>query len=163
MLLAPYRVLSTCCGVATAFAVRDESQKLKGYALPDFQNKKDVGTTFTFSNSAFYTHPSGYRMTLSVGAGADTHLLVSALILEGNYDAELKWLFIGKYTFTLLNQLDDRNHETKRILILTQDNSYANSRWGISKFIPHSELLHDPVKNTQYHTLYFRLSVELAI
>ena len=45
----------------------------------------------------------------------------------------------------------------------TEKNAIAGDTWGRPKFIPHSALAHDPVKNTQYlknDTLYFRMEVE---
>ena len=32
---------------------------------------------------------------------------------------------------------------------------------GYFEFVSHSQLAHDPVKNTQYDTLYFRVSVDI--
>jgi hypothetical protein len=67
--------------------------------------------------------------------------------------------FVGDVTITLLNQLEDNNHYTKTIN-LPATNPHDNL--GYPGFIAHSELAHDPLKNTQYlkdDTLYFRVSV----
>ena len=139
------------------------------FRLSEYQKKKEANERFQFS--PFYTHPNGYHMALRVdangeGAGKGTHVSVYAPILEGEYDAKLKWPFLGKVTFTLLNQLEDKNHHTKVMTMDTADNTIvggATSTWGYAYFIPHSALAHDLVKNTQYlknDTLYFRMEVE---
>ena len=90
---------------------------------------------------------------------------VHAAILAGEYDAELKWPFIGKITFTLLNQFEDENHHTRIALIDDANNAHVGDVWGTYTFIPHSALAYDPVKNTQYlkdDKLYFRMTVEAA-
>ena len=61
-------------------------------------------------------------------------------ILEGKYDAELKWPFMGKVTFTLLNQLEDKNHHTDVMTLDATDNALIGSAWGLDTFIQHSEL-----------------------
>ena len=138
------------------------------FKLTKFQEKKDSDERFT--SSSFYTSPGGYHMTIRVdangnGSGKGTHVSIFASILEGKYDTELSWPFVGKVTFTLLNQLEDKNHRT---LISTFDlsrDARVLSCWGFKGFIPHSKLAHDPVKNAQYlkdDTLYFRLSVEIS-
>ena len=87
-----------------------------------------------------------------------------ASILKGEYDAKLKWPILGKMTFTLLNQLEDKNHHTYAMTLDTADNTIVGGTiWRFAIFIPHSALAHDPVKNTQYlknDTLYFRMEVE---
>ena len=69
----------------------------------------------------------------------------------------------------MLNQLEDKSHHIKTLSITAKDNVHAmkNPRdrraLGFPKFIHHSELAHDPVKNTYLKddTLYFRVSVEV--
>ncbi len=58
------------------------------------------------------------------GDGEGSHVSVYALVIEGKYDAELNWPFLGKVTVELLNQLEDKNHHSSAIdslqkLILT--------------------------------------------
>ena len=137
------------------------------FRLSEYQKKKEANEPFQFS--PFYTHPNGYHVALKVSANGlgkskGTHVAVYAPIVKGEYDAKLKWPFLGKVTFTLLNQLEDKNHHTKMMTLDTADNAIAgDSPWGYANFIPHSALAHDPVKNTQYlknDTLYFRMEVE---
>ena len=134
-------------------------------ALPDFDKKRRCNTEF-FSTS-FYVNPRGYHMSLVVDANGwgpckGTHVSVHAVILKGEYDAELKWPFVAEVTYTLLNQLEDSNHHTRT---LSLDNTQVGSRWGIPGFIAHSALAHDPFENMQYlkdDTLYFKVSVQVA-
>ena len=136
------------------------------FVLSDYKKKKESSTSFQFPS--FYTHPNGYHMQLEVHAngynssGRGVHVSVFTLILEGKYDAGLKWPFIGKVAITLLNQLEDENHRTQIRTFDATDNACATSVWG-GRFIQQSELTQSA--NTQYlkdDTLYFRLSVEVA-
>ena len=75
-----------------------ESQTLKNggsmtYSVSEFENLRK--NCEEFFSSPFYTH----LMTLEVdangyGRGEGTHVSVFAAILEGEYDAELKWPFV---------------------------------------------------------------------
>ena len=143
-------------------------EKSKVFVLSEYQKKKEANEEFLFP--AFYTHPNGYHMELSVFANGDddvkdTHVSVYAAILDGEYDAGLKWPFVGEVTVTLLNQLQDKNHFTMKIPFYTDDNICVGGIWGYHSFIPHSTLAHNPVRNTQYlkdDTLYFRVAVEVT-
>ena len=69
------------------------------------------------------------------------HVSVYASFLKGRYDAELKWPFVGRITFTLLNQLEDKNHHQMIANIINENNVQPEgTAWGFSEFIPHSEL-----------------------
>ena len=139
------------------------------FAVSNYRTRKLRNEIFL--HAPVYTHPNGYRMVIRVeanghGDGKGTHVSVIEGIVPGNFDASLTWPFIGKVTFTLLNQLEDNNHYTKTLSLVATHNVRAGSMpWGVIYFIPHSALAHDPVKNTQYlkdDTLYFRVSVEVA-
>ena len=146
----------------------DLLQEGKLFVLSEYQKKKEANEKFQFP--PFYSHPHGYHMALRVdangwGAAKGTHVSVYAPILEGEYDAELKWPFIGKITFTLLNQLEDKNHKIETRLCDATHNARVGNARGFNYFTPHSALAHDPVKNTQYlkdDKLYFRITVEAA-
>ena len=157
----------------TVATIKEESRTLKEpmtFVLYDYQKKKDVNARYEFSDSAFYTHPNGYHMTLRVdangcGNGGGTHMSVFATILEGKYDAGLKWPFVGSVTFTLLNQLRDNRHQTRTVHFTTEDNRRVGDGWGFNTFVPHSALAQDLISNTQYlkdDKLYFRVSAEVA-
>ena len=138
------------------------------FKLTNFQEKKDSNERFT--SPFFYTSPGGYHMAIWVdangfGAGKGTHVSVFTTILEGKYDTKLSWPFVGKVTFTLLNQLEDKNHKTMVLTIGLTENINVQTSRGFPQFKSHSKLGHDPVKNTQYlkdDTLYFKVSVEVS-
>ena len=105
-------------------------------------------------------HANGFN------TGKGTHVSVYAEFLKGRYDTEVKWPFTGEITFTLLNQLENKNHHQGTLEVTAADNIRAGGPGrGYHEFIAHSELGYDPVKNTQYlkdDTLYFKMSVRVA-
>ena len=137
------------------------------YRLTNYQHNKELGGYNQFK--PFTTHPCGYTMAFRViangeGASKGTHIRVSAPILPGEYDSQLKWPLLGKIVFTLLNQLENKNHHSKVATLTKECNAKVGSLWGVPKFIAHSELGYDPVRNTQYlkdDTLHFRMTVEI--
>ena len=137
--------------------------KLSGYASKKENNK-------AFWSIPFYVTPGGYKMCIRVdangyGAGAGTYVSVFTELVQGRYDDQLHWPFLGTITYELLNQLaDDKHHSTVVIHNASSDMQVGSSR-GDHKFLPHSSLSHDPATNTQYlldDTLYFRVSVTVA-
>ena len=143
-----------------------KSNESKVFILSQYQKKKERNEEFHFP--PFYTSPNGYHMALEVyvnGCGDDkgTHVSVFLVILEGKYDAELKWPFVGDVKIMLLNQLEDENHHTETITFTAVDDMrpFYVPR-GIPKFIANSALASDLVNNQKYlkdDTLYFRVSV----
>ena len=121
-----------------------------------------------FTSRPFYTS-HGYHMALQVnadgeGSGKGTHISVYAPIRQGEYDRQVKWPLLGSITFTLLNQLEDRNHHSETTILRKVNDARVGVDWGKPKFIAHSALDYNPIKNTQYlkdDTLYFRVAVEV--
>lgn len=90
-------------------------------------------------------------------------MAVYFILLKGKHDTKVKWPFIGRVMFILLNQLEDSNHHIRRLPVGAADDARVGTKLGI-RLISHSELTHNPVKNTQYlkdNTLYFRVLVEV--
>jgi hypothetical protein len=87
-------------------------EKPRLFVLSKCCKKMETGEQYQFP--PFYTHPNGYHMALTVLVNGHngTHVSVYYCLLEGEHDAELKWPFIGEVMFTLLNQLEDGNHYT---------------------------------------------------
>ena len=158
----------------TVNTLRKEQERHQGepikLKLTDYQKKKENAERVR--SPSYYTSPNGYHMAIEVDVhghanGKGTHVSVFAPVLKGNYDAQLKWPFIGKVTFTLLNQLEDKNHHQHTMELTAEHNVQAGepAARGKTQFIPHSALDYDVVKNTQYlkdNTLYFRMLVEPA-
>ena len=136
--------------------------KMTGY------NARKATNAYFYSDS-FYIGPGSYKMCIDVvpngDLGSGTHVSVFANLLVGAYDASLSWPFMGSVTFTLLNQLADDNHHSLIIEYENNDFAYVGKAWGYAKFISHSALSHDPVKNKQYlknDTLYFRVTATVG-
>ena len=137
------------------------------FELTAFAKKKDENDGI--SSPTFYSSPKGYHMRIKVcangqGAGRGTHISMFVCILKGKYDDINKWPLVGKVTCEILNQLEDKNHYEKILEIDKEKNTVVGSSWGYPETCRHSELAHDPVKNTQYlkdDTLYFRVSVDI--
>ena len=144
-----------------------EPIKLK---ISDYKIKKDNNEHI--QSPFLYTSPTGYRVSFGVdvnghAAGKGTHVSVVAAFLEGRYNAELSWPFIGKITFTLLNQLEDKNHREHVVDLKAVDRTRVGSRKGKAQFISHLALEErDASKKIQYlkdDTLYFRMLVEPVV
>ena len=125
------------------------------------------------SSPSFYTSSGGYLLEIAVHFSGEpgTHVSIYAKFLPGENYEGLKWPFVGEVMFTLLNQLKDDGHHRMKLSIEENDHVSAvgvscrkmDSR-GISEFIPHAKLEHNPSKNTQYlkdDCLYFRVSVKV--
>ena len=119
------------------------------FRLTDYQKKKENDTTFY--SPSFYTGANGYHMKIRVdangiGSGEGTHLSVYACCLEGKYDAEVNWPFIGRVMITLLNQVQDDDHHTMTVNFASTNNIKAGTAkyaLGYNKGISHSELQTD--------------------
>ena len=135
------------------------------FQLPGYVVRKEKNEIF--NSKSFYTHQGGYEMLCHIypngcDDGEGTHLSVSIEVLEGRYDNQLRWPFLGTVTYELLNQLGDDNHHRVVLVHDANDDMTVGSVIGISEFLPHSSLGHNPATNTQYlldDTLYFRVSM----
>ena len=145
------------------------------FKMPEFSLHKSLKQEWY--GPPFYTHPGGYKMRIRVDAngcldGAGTHVSVSAYLMQGRNDDILEWPFTGKVTFTLLNQLADKNHYTATTASFPQDHKasrrvvddeMATTGYGQPTFISHYQLRHDVMKNCQYlkdDCLYFQIKVQ---
>ena len=123
------------------------------FKLPGYASKKEKNGIFY--SPPFYTSSGGYKMCFRVdangnGDGAGTHVSVFTKLLEGRYDDQLDWPFLGTITYELLNQLADDKHYSSVSVLDTDDDMHVGSSRGYPKFFPHSSLSHDPATNTQY-------------
>ena len=151
-----------------AFQVLKNGEPLK-FKLSGYQEKKVNNDSV--QSPSYYISRNGYRMAIEVypnghSCGKGIYVSVYVYILEGAYDAQIKWPFVGKITFILLNQLEDKNHHQDVLELTAEDDAQAGDEgWGIHRFISRHALNHNPIKNTQYlkdDTLHFRMSVEPA-
>ena len=147
---------------------RSRASTFMTFKVSDYQNKKEHNVMYT--SPSFYTSSNGYHMAIlvyanGISASKDKSISVFSSFLQ--YDTKLNWPFVGKVKVTLLNQLEDKNHHTKIVDIKSTHNVKAERNRdtrGYFEFVPHSQLAHDRVKNTQYlkdDALYFRVSVDI--
>ena len=137
------------------------------FQLPGYASKKEKNESFY--STPFYTHPGGYKMSIRIdtnghGDGEGTHVSVFSELLEGRYDNQLQWPFLGTAIVEQLNQLGDVSHHKRDIMYDASDDMRVGSIIGYHEFLPHSSLDHNPATNTQYlldDTLYFRVSVKV--
>jgi len=144
------------------------------FKIPNFNQKKK--SQKEWYSPPFYTHPRRYKMCIRVdadgyGDGEGTHVSVYAYLMRGKNDDNLSWPFRGEVTFTLLNQLEDKNHHTERVTYIEDKDDGANRRVvdgdrgpigrGRSQFISHDKLGYYKWYNCQYlkdDCLYFRIT-----
>lgn len=137
------------------------------FKVMEYKKKKENNEVYR--SPSFYTTTNGYHLSVLLypngeGKGQGTHVSVYAELKEGRNDNKLNWPFRGSVVMELLNQLADQNHQSKVANFSEQDNAVIGASWGYSNYIPHSDLLHNPLANTQYlkdDTLYLRISVEV--
>ena len=144
-----------------------ERQALHTFKVANFKKMKEEGAKF--QTPSLYTVPHGYCIAVRVypngtGEGEGSYVSIFTPILKGRFDRKLTWPFVGSFTFSLLNQLEDNNHYNLLLNTSASDQFViVGSAWGHPKFIPHSELGYNAKKNTQYlkdDTLYFRVCVD---
>jgi len=94
--------------------------------------------------------------------GKGSHVSVYCRLLKGSCDASLTWPFQGHVSFTLLNQLADENHHTRRVSCSA---TVSGSRWGEDQFISHRNIryynLEEHVQYLRNDILYFRVAVKV--
>ena len=141
--------IASLCGDSTTFKLTEFSKKM--------------ANDEAFHSKSFYSI-CGYNISIAVypnghGDGKGTHVALFAHVVEGDYDNQLQWPFIGTVKVELLNQLEDKNHNYATLPFYEEDNTRVV---GYNGFISHSQLSNIPRK-IQYlrgDTLYFRASVE---
>ena len=110
-----------------------------------------------------YVDANGYA------SGKGTYVSVSAYLMRGDNDNNLKWPFKGTIKVIMLNQLEDGQHLTEEMWLpdenVPEDISGCVSEkrqrgWGLEEFISHQDLSYSHDKNCQYlkdDTLFFRV------
>ena len=112
-----------------------------------------IGDNVWIDSDPFYTRECGYRFRMRLypngcAEGEKTHLSLSLVNIEGEYDAILQWPFPKEVTLILIDQqekLDDRQtvsrpltgtEETWRLRPKKGEETYS----GLFKFVSHDEL-----------------------
>ena len=140
--------------------------------LEGFEEKKRYEEEW--HSDPVYSHFGGYKMCLRVypngyDEGKGTRVSVYVLLMKGDNDDNLKFPFKGRIVVSLLNQLEDKNHLTRKPWNLDNIAEEYSGRvttgergggWGYRKFIPHNDLNYSSYKNCQYlknDCLFFRI------
>ena len=132
----------------------------------------DTTPATVISSDGFYSGRGGYKLRLDVCPNEPSHVAVFLNLMPGPNDDTLQFPMRGKFTITLLNQIEDRNHH-ERVLRFDErtddrfNRKYKEDRsgYGSPQFIRHSSLPFNPATNTQYlkdSTLYFRVKCETS-
>lgn len=132
------------------------------YTMPEFSARvSQFGTNPMFKPHPFYTFPEGYKMQLIVnaygdGQGRGSHMSVFLTLLKGDFDDKLQWPFRGSVSIQILSQ-DGGQHYTDCITYRegvsdqmagrVMDDRYSAKPWGKVRFISHSEIYSNFVKN----------------
>ena len=124
-----------------------------------------------FVSAPFYSHPGGYKMDISVysnvergGHSKGSYLSLYVSILHGEFDDHLKWPFDGEVTVQVYNRTQEKwsietkielNKECGLDVVERQVDLLSSARWGCPKWLSHSDLKVNFVKDT--NTLRFRV------
>ena len=147
------------------------SQSVCEFTLSEFSKRKLFNNSF--SSPSFYTHQNGYKFCIRVFSngrveGENTHVSFYVILMEGKYDDQLQWPFIGNIVIELLNWRENRKHHKVNIamkekngLVRVIQGEYGLP-WGCHQFISHSSLSYNSTTNTEYlqdDCLRFRVSM----
>ena len=124
----------------------------------------------SISSDSFYSGRGGYKLRLDVYPNKSGHVGVFLNLMPGPNDDTLQFPMRGKFTITLLNQIEDRNHCERVVTACEGSDEMFNRKFkvdsigfGYRKIIRHSSLHFNPDTNTQYlkdSTIYFRVNCE---
>ena len=143
------------------------TQSVCDFTLTEFTKRKQFNNEYY--SPPFYSHPHGYKLCIEVsangeGVGKDTHILIFASLMKGDYDNNLQWPFEGDVVIEILNRKENNRHYRGETISFIRhidtvgisfscrvtDGVYAPASWGEYYFISHSSLLYNPNTNTEY-------------
>ena len=144
--------------------------------VPDFHSKwlKIKGKWYS---SPFFAFDEGYLMTFCIYAGGifdgeNTHVSVFLRLMKGPHDDKLEQSGLlplrGTFTIEILNQFDDNDHYSDKLIFdlpvssdvtnRVVDSSTAPSGLGIPQFISHDFFLNHSNKYLNNDILHFRIT-----
>ena len=118
----------------------------------------------------FYTSPHGYKLKMMVYLNEEReykgHMGVFICVMKSGHDAILSWPFKKKYTFTLIDQQDNKEERKNIVRTMTPTGQEAyerpkdeeNDGYGFLNFVSHATLL--TRKYIKDDTVYITLSIE---
>jgi len=136
--------------------------------LTNFSVHRAKGGRGEWHSNPFYSHPGGYKFDLNIDTNGHkeangTHITADIYPKKGEHDDYLSWPIQVTAHLQLLNQRGDHAHVVASV---NTDFKKGDSYREIArKFIAHSELGYNAVKNTQYlkdDCLHFRLYLKVT-
>ena len=129
------------------------------FIMANFKHLKNAGCSW-FSDP-FYTHPGGYKMSVTVfpngfADGRGTHLSVYVSIIRGEFDNQLHWPFNGEVNVQTYNHTTDQWLQNITIVLkeshvdegaICKPLEFGNDEEGYSKYLSHSTLRDDYLKD----------------
>ena len=138
------------------------------FTLSSFSEYKAKRGHGVWESYPFYSHPRGYKFKLNIRVNGHieakrTHISADLWPQKGEYDGKLSWPIKVTAHLQLLNQWGDYRHVVASLNTTVNKNDVfiEISR----KFIAHSELGYNAVKDTQYlinDSLWFRLYIKVT-
>ena len=116
-------------------------------------------------SKSIYTGQGGYKLSLCVDVDSQDFVCLRCSLMSGVNDDFLEFPLKGKFTITLLNQIEDANHITKNCICGMKSDEILLNEGETFKilFIPLSSCYFNREENTQYccyedRSFYFRIS-----
>ncbi|ELT93162.1 hypothetical protein CAPTEDRAFT_156814 [Capitella teleta] len=133
------------------------------------QDARIRGDAVSIYSQPFYTHRFGYKMCIrgylnGDGIGKNSHLSLFFVLMKGEFDALLKWPFMGKVTFMLVDQEKGQRHIQDVFRTDPTSSSFKrpqndmNIATGCPRFASHDVLEQKPYMLND--TIYIRVVVE---
>jgi len=142
------------------------------FTLENFTDLKSSGKHYY--SPEIYTSSRGYKLRLCIRTNSEDkkYLSAHALVMKGDYDAQLQWPFTGTVNIELLNQIEDKNHHSYQLQFPANSEvgqrvvgarEYGTKMYGNLNFISLFSLSFDSGRNCQYlmdDKLVFRYTVD---
>ena len=138
------------------------------FTITKFSVRRTKRSRGLWESDPFYSHHRGYKFHLSIDTNGfqeaeGTHITADLYLHAGEYDYKLSWPFYITAHLQLLNQRGDHGHVVASLnTTVDKDDEYIEIA---RKFIAHSELRYNAMKNTQYlekDCLDFRLYLKVT-
>ena len=132
------------------------------FTVPNFEQY--LQNNLAYKSVAFYSHPCGYKMYVSIfpnstGSYSGTHLHLCVNIQRGEFDDQLQWPFKGEVTIQVYNRTTEKWSNEKTIVLTKEEcrmehvqrcvGVSSNMGWGYTNFLSHSELKKHYMTDTQ--------------
>ncbi len=149
--------------------IRWSQRAIPSIPVLPLENFAAVGSKDMWHSDAVYTHYQGYKICLGVytcgtESGTGSHVSVFVCFMMGEFDNTLVWPFRGVISFQLLDQRDNKEHQSlsvvydegvnDRVCNQVTDCDVAQVGRGSNKFILISEL---KPRYLQKNRLLFRI------